>query len=69
MKRFKWTVEFMVDETWVADGFDLTSDRAKAMIETALPFAYEHETKATVISSPSPEEIRDARQGYSEVGA
>lgn len=63
MKRFKWTVEFEVDETWVADGFDLTDERAKDMIEGQLGYAYPHETSAKVVSAPSPIEIRLA-QGY-----
>jgi hypothetical protein len=26
--RLKWIVEFEVDESWVADGFELTNERA-----------------------------------------
>lgn len=36
---FKWTVEIEVHETWVADGFDMTEDRLRHMLEMALPYA------------------------------
>jgi len=64
-KTFKWTVEFAVAETWVADGFDLDEERALAMIENALPFAYGHEFKAKVIKAPAKAEILKA-QGYED---
>ena len=38
--KFKWKVEFEVDETWVADGFEMTEERAKLMIENSLPYSY-----------------------------
>lgn len=50
---FKWTVEFTVNPAWVADGFDLTEDRAKDMIENALPFSHGSETAVKIISSPA----------------
>ena len=34
-RKFKWTVEFFVDESWVADGFDFTKD-GKVMITASL---------------------------------
>lgn len=64
-KKFKWTVEFEVDKVWVADGFELTNDRAKAMIEHQLGYAYPHETKAKVIVAPNQKDIRKA-QGYND---
>ena len=67
-KRFKWTVEFEVDEQWVADGFDLTNERALDMLATDLRYAYGHELGATVIKSPDPLEIAKA-QGYDTVEA
>ena len=63
MANFKWTVEFEVDESWVADGFDLTDERAKQMIENTLPHAYGSETKAKVISAPEAQLIKRT-QGY-----
>jgi len=62
-KRFKWTVEFTVDETWVADGFDLTDERAMEMLARDLGWAYEHELGAKVIKSPTRKSINVA-QGY-----
>lgn len=52
MKKFKWTVEFTVDETWVADGFTLTDERAKQMLANDLAFAYDHEIAAKVVKHP-----------------
>lgn len=63
MKRFKWVVEFEVDETWVADGFDLTDERAKRLIEEHLDYSHGWETAARVISHPPTHEIAMA-QGY-----
>jgi hypothetical protein len=64
-KTFKWRVEFEVDESWVADGFDLDNEQAKDMIEHRIPFAYSHETAARVVKAPSPKSIRKA-QGHDE---
>ncbi len=63
METFKWTVEFTVDETWVADGFEMTPEIAKAMIEKQLGYSYSHETDAKVIKAPAQAAIRKA-QGF-----
>lgn len=62
-KRFKWTVEFSVDASWVADGFELTRDRAKEMLANDLRGAYNHEISARIIAKPNRKAIRKA-QGY-----
>jgi len=64
MKKFKWVVEFEVDEKWVADGFNLTNLKAIGMLEDKLPFASGAEFKATVIKAPDFKLIRKT-QGYS----
>lgn len=64
-KWFKWTVEFSVHQTWVEDGFELTDERAKDLIENALPHSYSHETKATVLLAPLAEEIAKV-QGHEQ---
>lgn len=63
MKRFKWTVELTVDETWVADGFDLTDERALAMLAGDLSYAYGYELGAKVLKAPKKDDILKA-QGY-----
>jgi hypothetical protein len=63
MKKFRWVVEFEVSENWVADGFELTKDRAKAMIENDLAFAHSAETKAKILKAPNTKEILKV-QGY-----
>ena len=63
MKTFKWVVEFEVTETWVADGFNITQDRAIDMMANALPYASGAEFKATVVKAPEPKLIRQT-QGY-----
>lgn len=63
MYKFKWMVEITVDETWVADGFDLTKDRAQEMVAKTLPYATNSEIKARVISTPDKKLIRKV-QGY-----
>ncbi len=64
-KRFKWTVEFSVDASWVADGFDLDDDRAKDMLNHDLTGAYGHEIGAKVLKAPDPARIMRV-QGYTE---
>ncbi len=68
MAKFKWVVEFEVDETWVADGFNLTKERAFDMLQHDLSFAYEHELKASIIKAPSNTSIAKV-QGYKTVEA
>lgn len=65
MKKFTWTVEFTVDETWVEDGFDLTDERAHLMIQNDLTYAYPSEISAKVIKKPSRVSILKM-QGYSQ---
>lgn len=63
-KFYKWTVEFSVDASWVADGFDLTDERALDMLANDLSYADAgQELKAKVIKSPSAKAIRK-EQGY-----
>lgn len=49
---YEWTVKIRVHRTWVEDGFDLTPERAKSMIEHELSHSYGHETEAEVLSAP-----------------
>lgn len=65
MARLKWTVEFSVDSSWVADGFDLTDERAKSMLANDLRYAYGYELGAKVVKYPPA--IKVARlQGYKD---
>lgn len=57
-ERLKFSVEFEVDETWIADGFDLDDDRAMDMLRKTLGWAREDELGARVISAPDPELIK-----------
>lgn len=65
MAMLRWTVEFAVDSSWVADGFDLTDERAKEMLAYDLRYAYGHELGAKVIKYPSAERVARL-QGYSD---
>lgn len=63
-RPYKWTVEFEVSANWVADGFNLTHDRALEMLSNDLQFARtSDELKATIIKAPNQEAIRK-EQGY-----
>lgn len=56
--RFTWTVQFTVHPTWVADGFDLTDERALDMLSNDLQHAnIGTELDAKVISAPHPDEV------------
>lgn len=59
--KFKWTVEVEVDESWIADGFNLTRDRALQMISAVLPFADSKEYNAKIIEAPAKEKIEKAQ--------
>lgn len=61
--RYRWVVEIEVDATWVADGFDLTDERAKEMIQNELPWAYGHEVDAKILKAPPAADIRK-EQGW-----
>lgn len=63
--KFYWTVEFGVDKTWVADGFDLTNERAMQMLTNDLSYAYGHELSAQVLNSPDLDRIAK-EQGYKD---
>jgi hypothetical protein len=52
---FTWTVEFKVSGTWVADGFNLTDDRAMTMLRNALGWARDDELGARVLAAPPAE--------------
>jgi hypothetical protein len=63
MPKMKWTVEFEVDTSWVADGFNLDDERAMDMLKNDLRFAISDELGAKVISSPPAARIAKL-QGY-----
>ena len=65
MKIFKWVVEFEVTEAWVADGFNLSEEKAKNMLANCLPFAYGTELSAKIKKAPSEKSIR-LMQGYKD---
>lgn len=62
-KKFKWVVEFEVDQTWVEDGFELTDAMARSMIQEKLGYAFPFETDARVVKAPDKKEIHKV-QGY-----
>ena len=64
-RMLKWTVVFSVDESWVADGFDLTDERAKEMLAHDLKGAFNSEIHAKVIRYPSARRVAWL-QGYTD---
>lgn len=64
MSKLFWIVKFSVDKTWVADGFDLTDERALDMLSNDLRYAnIGGELKAKVLKAPKKKVIRTL-QGY-----
>lgn len=59
----EWTVTFRVHKSWVADGFILTSDRAKRVLASDLSGAYDWEIDATVTAKPDDDAVAKL-QGY-----
>lgn len=69
MTKFKWTVEFEVAESWVADGFIMTDDRALQMLASDLGWAdIDNELSAKVILHPNLDRVAKA-QGYKDAKA
>ena len=63
-KMLRWTVEFSVAESWVADGFDLTTERALDMLANDLRYANTGtELDARVVKAPNKNTIKKI-QGY-----
>ena len=65
MRRFKWVVEIELDESWVADGFDLGEWDPDVLAGRIMPYATEEEKTVRVVEAPSPASIREA-QGYTD---
>lgn len=64
LKRMSWVVRFEVSENWVADGFELTDERALDMLAHDLGYAIPGtELQAKVLRSPSQNRILKI-QGY-----
>lgn len=63
MAMLKWTIEISVDDSWVADGFDMTDERAKEMLASTLPYAYGHEILAKVTKYADATKVGEL-QGY-----
>ncbi len=65
MTTFKWTVEFTVAECWIADGFNLTAERALEMMASDLGYANTGtELGARIIKAPKLSALLKA-QGFS----
>jgi hypothetical protein len=60
---YYWTVRVGVHPRWVADGFQLTDERAKDWVAEDLGYAYEHEVSAAVVEAPDPAAIRAEQNG------
>ena len=60
-KKFKLIIGLEVDESWVADGFDLNHENVNDRLHALLPYAYASEFKAKVLDAPSRASIREAQ--------
>lgn len=69
-RKYKWTVEITVDETWVADGFDLQDgqDVAERLKAGILSYATNGEFTARVKTGPVRELVAKV-QGFDSVYA
>jgi hypothetical protein len=64
MAKIKYVVELAIDATWIADGFDIRSNKdVKDLLQQLLPYAYDHEVSGRVISKPKLSIIKKL-QGY-----
>lgn len=62
-EMLEWTVKIRVSSTWVADGFDLTEERMRRIMERALSSARSSEISVDIVATPDPEKIAHA-MGY-----
>ena len=50
----KWTVEIDIDNSWIADGFELEADNLRdAINESLLGYARPEEIKVKILKAPS----------------
>jgi hypothetical protein len=59
MAKLKYIIELAVDETWIADGFDI-KDKYDVLhiLQNVLPYAYASELGGRVISKPKASVIK-----------
>ncbi|MEK7706210.1 MAG: hypothetical protein AAB426_14715 [Myxococcota bacterium] len=65
MRHYEWTVKIRVAATWVADGFDLTAERAHSMVAKDLGYARGDEIETEIVAAPPDRDIA-TEQGYAE---
>lgn len=65
MRYYEWTVKIRVAATWVADGFDLTADRAHDMVAKDLGYANGSEIETEIVTAPVDRDIA-TEQGYAQ---
>ena len=53
----RWILEFEIDESWVADGFDFDEERCRDLEESLIAYAYPSEVSVKVLSAPDLKEI------------
>jgi hypothetical protein len=58
---YKWVLELEVNETWIADGFNMTEKRWKDWAADGLSRLNANEFRARVVHAPSPESIAKAQ--------
>ena len=63
MKFIKWVVEIQVEESWIADGFNLTEERLHNMVSKDLAYIFSTEIKTKILNKPSTQRIKKL-QGY-----
>lgn len=63
---FSWVARLDVHKTWVEDGFELTAERAKSMLENEIGYAQGWELGAKLIKAPDAERVAKM-MGYSSL--
>ena len=58
VRFYEWTVKIRVAALWVADGFDLDSERAHDMVRGDLGHATSVEVETEIVKAPDPKSIR-----------
>lgn len=60
-KALKWTVEIEIDETVIAEGFTLTENRVRDMLDSGMPAGSENKFTIRIVGRPESSEILAAK--------
>lgn len=58
-KWFTWVLEIKIERDFVAEGYNISEDRAKMMVKDSFPFMRIPEFKTKIIKKPLKKELKE----------